>query len=104
MRAHTPGSRTAIAQPTPNNVGVIKPITVASFDTYLNTSIYLSDDDAYRIAKTLHENWAQLQQAYAALRSRNADEIVAPDSPVPYHDGAIRYYREAALWPPKQSN
>jgi TRAP transporter TAXI family solute receptor len=98
LAARMPGLRTAIAKPGPNMAGVEQPLRVAAYDGYLNTSSASDEDLIYRITKTLHQNWQALQRDYPALRALAAEALVAPDHPLPYHPGAIRYYREAGLW------
>ena len=79
-------------------VGVPKPTRLGRFATYLNTGAHLSDDDAYLIASTIHQQWETLRRDYALLAPVAADAIVPSDSPHPYHPGAARYFQEAGLW------
>ncbi len=58
----------------------------------------MSDDDAYAIAKALHQNWKALQKAYGPLRGVPQSKIAPASNPHPYHPGAVRYYKEAGLW------
>lgn len=99
LAARMAGLHTAIARPGPNMAGVEQPLRVAAYDGYLNTNSALDEDLIYRITRTLHRNWQALQRDYPALRALGAEALLAPDPPVPYHPGAIRYYREAGLWP-----
>ena len=59
---------------------------------------HISDDDAYLIVRTIHEHWDSLRRDYALLEPITAAMTVPPDSPHPYHSGAVRYWREAGLW------
>ena len=52
-----PGTRVATAQPSVNTVGIYEPIRTASYDAYLNAGTHISEEDAYRLVKTLHEHW-----------------------------------------------
>ncbi|MCC6201837.1 MAG: TAXI family TRAP transporter solute-binding subunit [Gammaproteobacteria bacterium] len=99
LAAHMPGTRVAIANPGPNMAGVERPMRVIAYDGYLDTSRHSDEALIYRVTRTLHRNWQALQQDYPALRALPADALVTADSPVPYHPGAIRYYREVGLWP-----
>ncbi|MCA0921451.1 TAXI family TRAP transporter solute-binding subunit [Pseudooceanicola nanhaiensis] len=71
---------------------------IVSYDTILMASDALSDDDAYTLTKTMYENWSNLQQDIGPMRSVPLDRLVLPDSPVPYHPGAVRFYKEVGLW------
>ena len=91
-----PGARVHVADTA--SVGIPVPTRVARFDTYLNTGPHISDDDAYLIVRTIHTHWDSLRRDYALLEPITAEMTVPPDSPHPYHPGAVRYWREAGLW------
>lgn len=77
-----------------------KDVTIGAFDTYLNAGSTVGDEDAYQFAKTLHTHWKELQKGYAPLRSTPVDGLAPPNGTMPYHQGAIKYYREAGIWTP----
>ena len=77
---------------------VREPLTIAAFDTYLNAGSQVGDDDAYRLVKSLHTNWKKLQKDYAPLRGTPVDGLAPANTSMPYHPGAIKYYKEAGLW------
>jgi TRAP transporter TAXI family solute receptor len=85
-------------KPSKRNVGVEKPIKVAAFNTFLNVGSEVSDDDGYRLAKTLYENWKSLQKDYPPLRGVPANGLAAPVNPHPYQAGAVRFYKEVGIW------
>lgn len=93
-----PGSHVVTITPGPTTIGMEGPTKVANVVDFLNASTHMSDDLAYRVIKTLHENFEQLRRDYAPMRSTPPDAIAPADSFHPYHPGAIRYYREAGLW------
>lgn len=78
--------------------GIERPTRVARMDIYLNSSKLVSADDVYKVVSTLHRNWAELQEALPAFRSVSADEIAPVTIGHPWHEGAVRYFREAGLW------
>lgn len=94
-----PGSRTFRGTPSERRPFITEPITMAAFDAYLNAGKRVSEEDAYTLAKALHEKWKDLQKDYAPLRSVAQDEIAPANAPHPYHPGAVKYYKEAGLWP-----
>ena len=73
-------------------------ITIAAFDSYLNAGSEVSNEDAYAMAKALHTNWKQLQKDYPPLRGTKQNAIAPANNPIPYHPGAIKYYKEAGLY------
>jgi uncharacterized protein len=92
-----PGSRVVTADDE-TMVGIEGPTRVAGIVDYLDTGTHLSDEQAYEIIKTIHENWEELRRDYAQIRPVTAEEVAPADSVIPYHPGAIRYYKEAGLW------
>jgi uncharacterized protein len=98
MDAGMPGSRTMMAKPSKRNIGVSAPMKIAGFDTYLNVSGKLSADDAYILTKTLHSNWKALQKQNGRFRSVKPSLMAPASNPIPYHPGAVKYYKEAGVW------
>jgi TRAP transporter TAXI family solute receptor len=58
----------------------------------------LPDDTAYLIVKTLLEKYDELVPASPDYLSQYSAERAVIRFPVPYHTGAIRYYKEKGLW------
>ena len=77
---------------------VREPLTIGAFDTYLNAGSQVGDEDAYMLVKSLHTNWKKLQKDYAPLRGTPVDGLAPANTSMPYHPGAIKYYKEAGLW------
>lgn len=93
-----PGFDAVELQPGPATPGIDVPTRVARMDIYLNSSVNVSQEDVYRVVAAIHRNWAELQQSLPALRSVPATDIVPLNIGHPWHEGAIRYFREAGLW------
>jgi TRAP transporter TAXI family solute receptor len=93
-----PGASVAMASPTAVTTGFDAPMLLPQFHTYLNTSTALADADAHAIARLVYEHWDALQRDFPVLAETGRDALVPADVPVPYHAGAIAYYREAGLW------
>lgn len=62
----------------------------------LVVSAEMADDDAYWIARTMHENLDAIREIHGSLRGLTP-EILADVGGVPLHPGAERYWREAGL-------
>ena len=56
------------------------------------------DDLVYNAAKLLYENRALVVEKHAAGRAINPNNVVR-DTGTEFHPGAVRFYREAGLWP-----
>jgi uncharacterized protein len=80
-----------------------------SYDREINTvdiggpHLYAREDTdeelVYRITKMLHQNLARLagEIRYFKYAEKHPEQLTA-NSGVPYHPGAIRYWKEAGLW------
>lgn len=93
-----PGFDAFEVQPGPANPGVLEPTRVARMDIYLNSSVNVSADDVYAVLTAIHGNWAELQKSLPAFRSVAAGEIAPVNIGHPWHEGAVRYFRDAGLW------
>jgi hypothetical protein len=93
-----PGSGVITESPEPGTVGLDGPTRVSGILDYLNTGVHMSDEQAYQIIKTIHESWEELRRDYVQMRTTPASAVAPPDNVIPYHPGAVRYYKEAGLW------
>lgn len=93
-----PGTRVISVQSSDTPIGVDEPIRSSSLPDMLNTGAHLSDDDAYAIISTIHNNWAALSNELPQLRSMTPADIALTDNMHPFHPGAVRFLREAGLW------
>jgi TRAP transporter TAXI family solute receptor len=70
----------------------------------LDTPIYLathkdfSDEAAYQITKTIWQNQNELGAIHPKLKQWTTKVMVSPDAVLPYHPGAIRFFKEAGAW------
>jgi TRAP transporter TAXI family solute receptor len=92
------GLYTMKAKPSKRWPFVKSPITIAAFDSYLNAGSQVDAKDAYALAKTLHTNWKGLQKDYGPLRGVPQNALATSQNVMPYHPGAVKYYKEAGLW------
>jgi TRAP transporter TAXI family solute receptor len=93
-----PGTRTAVVKPSERYPFIIGDTEIIAYDTLVVTSTAQSDDDVYQLVKTMHENWKQLQKDYPPMRSVSEDAFAMVDPTVPYHPGAVRYFKEVGMW------
>ena len=76
------------------------PIHVAAFDILLLTGAKTPDADIAAVLKVLEENFAALQKDYPQLRTGDAKKLALPTNTVPYHPGAIAYFKSRGMWTP----
>ena len=98
MAKGMPGSRTFIAKPN-KRMGFIRGTTkIAAFDSFLNAGTTVKDEDAFMLTKALHEQWPALQKAYGPIRATPQKGMSTPHNPMPYHPGAIKYWKSVSMW------
>ena len=97
LDAAYPGSYPGVVK-AGSSTGVVKDVPLLNNDIYLVGARELSDDAAYAVVKSLWENMSELWAAYPALKSWQQSHMVSKAAFIPYHPGAIRFYREKAVW------
>lgn len=98
MREVMPMAGMKVINPDPAYVGILKPTIVQTEDYAVMTGTHLSDEAAYKIAKTLYEKRDELAKIASAFKRYDPKDLVA-DRGVPFHPGAIRFYKEKGVWP-----
>lgn len=58
-------------------------------------------DVVYAVVKAMHEGFDIYKGMHRAMPAFNINGAVKDPSPVPYHEGAIRYFKEAGVWTPE---
>ncbi len=86
--------------PGPVFVGVEKPMKVYSFDNLIITAAKTSDEVVYKIIDTLLKNKSDLLAVQPVLREFTP-AFAYKQYDVPYHPGALKYYKEHNLAPTK---
>src|SRR5437588_2534018 len=86
----------AVTIPANTYTGQDKDVPTAAVVNYLVTSSEVSDDLAYQMTKLIFESLGELANAHGAGKEVKL-ETAAMGSPVPWHPGAIRYYKEKGL-------
>ena len=101
MQKHVPGSYVQTVAPGPKSLGIAKPTPMMAYDYLLVTSAGVSDDVIYKIAKTLGDNASEVSKLHPTLSDFDRASMAPKLGELAYHPGALRYYREAGLLPPK---
>jgi TRAP transporter TAXI family solute receptor len=65
---------------------------------YLATHKNFSDEAVYQALKVALQNQQELVSVHPVFKGWTAKGSVSPDAAIPYHPGAIRYYKEVGLW------
>lgn len=88
------------------SAGTIKAGTYPGYDKdNKNTEVWniivtgnkMSDDDAYKIVKTLVEKKADIVAVHKEALSFTLDNQIQERSPIPFHPGALKYFKEQGI-------
>lgn len=85
-------------EPSEANYSIHEPITLLGKYFSLVARTDLDDETAYQITKALWEYDNELDVFHPDLRTWKRDVFAGLSAPVPYHPGAIRFYKEVGVW------
>jgi hypothetical protein len=101
VRKHFPPGYLRLENPGPGNVGVLAPGHSLAYDALVFAGAKTPDDVAYKVAKTMYENGPAMGEAFPPLKLFDGKTMARDASPLQYHPGAIKFYKEAGVWPGK---
>jgi len=87
-----------VVPPAPVFVGVTKPQNVYAFDNLIFTSAKTKDEMVYKFLDTMLKNKGELVKIQPVLREFSA-QFAYKRYEVPYHPGALKYYKEHNVQP-----
>ena len=101
MQSTLPGAYTMVINPSPAFEGISKPTPIIAFDMDLNSSVKVSEDVVYKVVKTIYQNKADLAATFPPFGILETKNMAKPVQGIEFHPGAIKFYKEVGLWPPK---
>jgi TRAP transporter TAXI family solute receptor len=100
MQKIAPPTYISEVSPSAAQAGIDAPTDVQTYDYVLLTRADVPDELVYKVVKAMHDNKGELESVHPAFRAF-APGKMAKKSTVGYHPGAIKFYTEKGLWPPK---
>jgi len=85
-------------EPGKGKLGVKEPVTFMKYDSYFVARANLTEEAAYQIVKVLWDYNEELGPIHVSLKSWTPDVFVIENPSVPYHPGAIKFYKEKGVW------
>jgi hypothetical protein len=101
LEAFVPGSYVIKLKPSKALEQIKSEIPVQAYDVVFFTSNKVSDDVIYKITKAVHENKKDMAAVFPAMNRFNPDTMAKKYKVLQYHPGAIKYFTEKGMWPPK---
>lgn len=81
--------------------GVLEDTPVQANDTYVSAAALLREDVAYATVKALWDYNEKLVKISPRLRRWTRGRMVSTEAAIPYHPGAVRFFREKGVWSAK---
>ncbi|MGB8436512.1 MAG: TAXI family TRAP transporter solute-binding subunit [Burkholderiales bacterium] len=88
-------------KPGPRNIGVLEPIHVLTYDGVLVASTKTPDEVVYRMVKAMHANKKAMAEVFGVMNLFDPGRMATQLDPIQFHPGAIKFYQELGVWPPK---
>jgi TRAP transporter TAXI family solute receptor len=102
MQKVVPGAYVTEVMPGPNMEGITGPTKVLAFDSVLFTNSKVPDDVIYKVVKAMYANKQELVAGFGGFRTFSPQRMSIPVHGLDFHPGALKFYKEAGIWPPKQ--
>lgn len=84
--------------PAPHIAGVDKPSRVQTIDFVIAVGSHVTDDAVQQFVKAVRENKKGLVEGHPNFNAFNPDGAAKPQPRLPYHPGAVKYFKEAGIW------
>jgi len=101
MQKYVPGSYPITLKPSPRLEEIRQEMPVMAYDLVFFTNVKFSDDMVYKITKALYENKKGLAAVFKAFNGFDPKQMSKKYGVLQYHPGAIKFYKEKGMWPPK---
>jgi TRAP transporter TAXI family solute receptor len=101
MKAALPVVYPLVFPPAPHLVGIKEPITSMAYDMTFSVGRHVPEETVYKAVKAVYENQPALGEALGRFKNFKPEEEMAKQLPIPYHPGAMKFYTEKGVWPPK---
>ena len=96
FRKFMPAAKIISMKANPNIPGLQKPVNIMEIPWMMMTNANVSEELVYKITKAIVEHNDKLGASFGAFKNARA-ESMAPANAMPYHPGALRYYREKGI-------
>src|SRR5690606_9690140 len=99
MKAAFPHAYLLELKPDAGSVGVSEPIQTMAYDFLIVSSADVPEDVVYQVTKAIHTKRDGLIAVSRAYDRFEPAKMASQYEGTEYHPGAIRYFKEAGLWP-----
>jgi len=93
MQAIAPGSIVETIQPSPAFAGITGPTNIMAAPFIVTANAKVAEDTVYKLTKAMAANKKMMVSAFKGMSGFNPKKMYI-DIGVPYHPGALKYYKE----------
>jgi hypothetical protein len=79
---------------------VVEDICVSATDIHITTGKQVADAVVEAALRSVWERFEQLAPLHPTFRNWTRERLAHTDATIPYHPGAVRFYRERGVWTP----
>lgn len=97
MQAVVPVATVDTMEPAPGLPGIIGPTNVLRHPYWLIGGAHLDEEFVYELVKAMDANKGLLADSFGPFRGFTTEGMHVEHESVPYHPGALRYYREIGV-------
>jgi len=101
IKKNLPGARLVLVKPNKRFVSIVEPVHLIGYQYAIITSSKTDAGSVYKLVKALHGHQKELAAAHGIFRRFKPAKMATVTTVVPFHKGAIRFYKEAGVWPAK---
>ncbi len=101
IKKNFPASYIQMFEPRKGVAGVNEPTPMQHYDGVMLTHSGLSDEQAYNVTEAMWENAQAIAKGSPTLSDFKTTSMAKVTPGIEYHPGAIKFYREKGVWPPK---
>jgi len=74
---------------------------VFDYDFFLASHVKIPEEAVYAVAKAIWENLGELEDTNPTFKLWHQSRMANADVTLPYHPGAIKFYKEKGVWTPE---
>jgi TRAP transporter TAXI family solute receptor len=100
LKAAVPGYYGRIVKPG-EATAVVEDTCFIAYDTYLSAGKRVPDPVVEAALKTIWENTDKLAPIHPLFKEWTRERAVDHEATIPYHPGAVRFYKERGVWTPE---
>jgi len=84
-----------------SSVGILEDTPVMANDIYIVAPVSLSEDLVAAVLKVAWDQNEELRSVTARMKLWTRERMVSTEASIPFHQGAVKFYREKGVWPPQ---